>query len=308
MKHLLISDTQVKKGVPLDHIRALGNFIVDKKPDRIIMIGDFADMPSLSSYDKPGTKAFEGKRYSDDIESSIEAMELLFRPINAYNDMRQRNKKKAYKPDLHLTLGNHEDRITRAVNLDPRLDGTLSIADLRYQDFGWTVHPFLNIVDLDGVAYCLEENHKVLTSGLRYVALKDIKEGDELLAFDEFPDKSKRRARNYKLSTVLKHGFDTRELYEVTLSNGKKFRCTKDHQWLAKKYPSGTNLNWLRTDELVIGKSIPVQVGEEWSEDTSYEAGYLAGMFDGEGHIHNLAGQGVYKLPYLREIIKLLRK
>lgn len=152
-RHLLISDCQVKKGVPLDHIRALGNFIVDKKPERIICIGDFADMPSLSSYDKPGTKAFEGKRYSDDVESSIEAMEILFEPITRYNNMRKRNKKSAYKPDLHLTLGNHEDRITRAINLDPRLDGTLSIDDLEYEKFGWKVHPFLNIVDLDGIAY-----------------------------------------------------------------------------------------------------------------------------------------------------------
>ena len=153
MRHLLVSDTQVKKDVPLDHIRALGNFTVDKQPERIIMIGDWADMPSLSSYDKPGTKAFEGRRYRDDIDSSIEAMEILFEPINRYNNMRKRNKKKAYSPDLHLTLGNHEDRITRAINLDPRLDGTLSISDLEYERFGWKVHPFLSIVDLDGVAY-----------------------------------------------------------------------------------------------------------------------------------------------------------
>lgn len=151
--HLLISDTQVKKDVPLDHIKALGNFIVDNQPDKIIMIGDWADMPSLNSYDKPGTKAFEGRRYRDDIDSSIQAMELLFNPINRYNDARKRNKKKSYKPELHLTLGNHEQRIHRAINSDPRLDGTLSMDDLQFESFGWTVHPFLHILNLDGIAY-----------------------------------------------------------------------------------------------------------------------------------------------------------
>ena len=152
-RHLLISDTQVKKDVPVDHLRALGNFIVDKQPEVLINIGDWADMPSLSVYDKPGTKAFEGKRYRDDVEASIEAMEIMEEPITRYNNMRKRNKKSLYRPRKVLTLGNHENRIDRAVNLDPRLDGTLSVDDLRYEDFGWEVYPFLHIVDIDGVAY-----------------------------------------------------------------------------------------------------------------------------------------------------------
>mgnify|MGYP001582728163 CR=1 FL=1 len=54
---------------------------------------------------------------------------------------------------MYLTLGNHEDRITRAVNSDPKLDGTIGISDLGYEDFGWRVIPYLEPVFLDGVAY-----------------------------------------------------------------------------------------------------------------------------------------------------------
>ena len=154
MRHLLIPDTQVKKGVNTDHLEACGNFIVDKKPDTVIMIGDFADMPALSVYDAPGTKAFEGRRYKDDIESSHDAMERLMAPLWKYNNMRKRNKKSQYQPRMVMTLGNHEHRITRAINRDPKLEGTISLDDLQYKEFGWETHPFLHIVNIDGVSYC----------------------------------------------------------------------------------------------------------------------------------------------------------
>lgn len=54
---LYIPDCQIKPDVPLDHLRWLGNYIVKKQPDIIVNGGDFADMPSLSSYDV-GKKIF----------------------------------------------------------------------------------------------------------------------------------------------------------------------------------------------------------------------------------------------------------
>jgi hypothetical protein len=50
-----------------------------------------------------------------------------------------------------LTLGNHEDRINRAINEDRKLDGLISIEDLPYQD--WEVIPFLEVITIDGIAY-----------------------------------------------------------------------------------------------------------------------------------------------------------
>lgn len=152
MKHLVIPDVQVRDGDDLKFLTALGNYIVKKKPDRIICIGDFADMPSLSSYDV-GKKSFEGRRYILDIEASQRAMKALLMPLAAYNDNAIATKHKQYKPTMDLTLGNHEHRIIRAVNSDAKLEGVLDVSHLNYESFGWRVHPFLDVVLLDGIAY-----------------------------------------------------------------------------------------------------------------------------------------------------------
>lgn len=152
MKHLVIPDVQAKPGNDFTFLKHIGQYIVDKKPDRVICIGDFADMPSLSSYDK-GKKSFEGRRYRSDVEATHEAMDALFTPLNSFNAKAKRGHRERYHPDLHLTLGNHEDRITRVINEDSKLDGTISIEDLRYTEYGWTVHPYLQPVVLDGICY-----------------------------------------------------------------------------------------------------------------------------------------------------------
>lgn len=152
MKHLVIPDVQVKPELDVTFLERIGRYIVEKKPDVIIQIGDFADMPSLSSYDV-GKKSFEGRRYKKDIEAVHEAMRALLSPIHEYNKKQKENKKKQYTPRMILTLGNHEDRITRAIENDPKLDGVLSLEDLQYRRFGWEVVDYLDTIVVDGVAY-----------------------------------------------------------------------------------------------------------------------------------------------------------
>jgi hypothetical protein len=38
-------------------------------------------------------------------------------------------------------------------NDDPKLDGVLSLKDLAYEEYGWEVHPFLEVVVVEGVAF-----------------------------------------------------------------------------------------------------------------------------------------------------------
>lgn len=141
--HLIIPDVQVKPGVPTRHLTWIGKYIADKQPDVIIQIGDFADVPSLSSYDK-GRKSFEGRRYRKDVDAARRAMECLVAP---FAGARQ------YNPRMELTLGNHEQRINRAVESTPELEGTISTDDLEYEAFGWNVHNFLEVVTIHGIAY-----------------------------------------------------------------------------------------------------------------------------------------------------------
>jgi hypothetical protein len=150
-KHIVIPDGQVKPGVSLKHWSYVGNYIAEKHPDFIHNMGDFADMPSLSSYDK-GTKSFEGRRYNNDIETTKEAMALLMSPIQK-EQQRLKEKGIEWNPKFKLYLGNHEDRIARAVNLDAKLEGTIGISDLGYKEFGWEVYPYLRVVVSQGIAF-----------------------------------------------------------------------------------------------------------------------------------------------------------
>jgi hypothetical protein len=147
-KILVLPDVQAKPGIDFSFLRRIGRYLVEKKPDVVVCIGDFADLPSLSSYDK-GKKSFEGRRYKRDIEAAHFAMQAFLGPLEEYN----KTAKRPYRPRMVLTLGNHEARIDRAVDNDAMLDGMLSIKDLAYEEYGWEVYPFLERVIIDGVAF-----------------------------------------------------------------------------------------------------------------------------------------------------------
>jgi hypothetical protein len=151
-KHFVLPDVQARPGDDFTFLRKIGQYIADKQPDVIVCLGDFADMPSLSSYDI-GKRQYEGRRYHLDKQITIEAMSSLMRPIDALQRSQRRNKKKVYTPRMVLTLGNHENRINRAVDNDPKLEGLISVDDLGYSGFDWEVFPFLDVVVIDDIAY-----------------------------------------------------------------------------------------------------------------------------------------------------------
>ncbi len=146
-RHIVIPDGQVKPNVPMQHWSWIGNYIADKKPDRVINIGDFADMPSLSIYDK-GKLPFEGRRYVDDIEAVHKAQAMLMDPIRA-----EMARTPSWRPQFDFTLGNHEYRILRTVDNNPEFEGKFMLHDLGLEEAGWTVHEFLKVVKIDGIEY-----------------------------------------------------------------------------------------------------------------------------------------------------------
>lgn len=141
--HLLIPDSHAH---PDHHNRRytwLGALIRDLKPDVVIDIGDWWDMPSLCSYDK-GTKSFEGRRYKRDIEAGVEAQDRLLSVLR---------KSKKRLPHFVRAIGNHEQRILRAIDRDPVLEGTIGLSDLQSAEYHWEEHPFLEPVNIDGINY-----------------------------------------------------------------------------------------------------------------------------------------------------------
>lgn len=149
-RHMMIPDTQVKKGVRIEHLRWAGMYAAEKRPDVIIQIGDFWDMPSLSSYDR-GKKSFEGRRYADDIDAGNKALSLLEAPILEAIESSGRDGTEPWNPRLVLLRGNHEQRIQRAVEDDAVLEGVIGYH--HFSDENWETHPFLDVVWIDGIAY-----------------------------------------------------------------------------------------------------------------------------------------------------------
>lgn len=150
--HLFIPDSHSQPGVDNDRFEWLGNLALDLRPDAIIDSGDWADMESLSSYDK-GLRSFEGRRYNKDIASAVDARKRFNAPIERFNSGRRRNGKRMYRPRKVALTGNHEERILRATNLHPELEGTISLDDLQRERFGWETYDFLVPVEIDGVNY-----------------------------------------------------------------------------------------------------------------------------------------------------------
>lgn len=149
-KICVIPDCQVKEGVPLDHLEWASDYINDKRPDEIICIGDFADMESLSSYDK-GKKSFEGRSYQRDISVAKRAMSLLLSQFKTTTVLK--SDRSTYSPKRILLLGNHEERILRTIELDRILEGTISVDDLGYTEAGWIVHPYLSVYRSRGISF-----------------------------------------------------------------------------------------------------------------------------------------------------------
>lgn len=153
MKILNIPDSHAEPGVDNDRFEALGNFIIESKPDIIVNIGDMADMPSLSSYDR-GKSDFHSRRYQEDIKAANDALMRLHKPIDDYNKIRSTYHRKQYKPHFVYCMGNHENRINNAIQLDRVVLGSLiSTDDIKLKEKGYTVVPFMVPITFGGVMF-----------------------------------------------------------------------------------------------------------------------------------------------------------
>ena len=140
---LVIADTQAKSEEDLEYLLWIGHYIAEKQPDVIVHIGDHYDFPSLSSYDK-GKSSSEGRRLYKDIEAGNTGFEYLNLAMKSNPD---------YNPRKVFCLGNHEHRLSRYVDDNPELIGTLGVDKLPFEKYGWEVHPFLKPVEIEGIYF-----------------------------------------------------------------------------------------------------------------------------------------------------------
>lgn len=146
-KHLIIPDPHAHYQHNNDRALWVSKLIDDVKPDVVIVMGDLWDMPSLSGYDK-GKKVFQGRTYRQDIDVGLDFNEKLWH-------YPKKSKKK--QPRKVFLEGNHEERIRRAINMQPELEGAIGYDDLDlnrwYNDTVYYVGGTPGHIRIDGVSY-----------------------------------------------------------------------------------------------------------------------------------------------------------
>jgi len=152
----MIPDTQITPETPVIHIEWIGKYLLDTLPKReerveIIQIGDWHDMPSLSSYDKPGSKNAEGQRIQADLDVGNEQIVVLSKYLDESDKLRVAKGLK--KVGRHHFRGNHEDRLFRLVRDDVRFEGVFGRHSFLWQKHGWKVVEFKEVKFIDGIAY-----------------------------------------------------------------------------------------------------------------------------------------------------------
>lgn len=135
---------------------------------------------------------------------------------------------------------------------------------------------------VQGRSYCVVPNTRILTADLRWVRAGDLALGDELIGFDE--DLGKGRGKG----SVAKMRRSVVEVNKRIRLDCVKVITDKGAITVSKQHPlvaMGNRMEgrvWRQAADLVPGDLMP-WIGEPWEVDRSYESGYLAGMFDGEG-------------------------
>lgn len=145
--HLILPDPHAHPNFNNDRAVWVGALIRDIKPDVVVVLGDTADMPSLSAYDK-GKRSFIGRTYRADINAHADFQDRLWTTV-------KKGKKKL--PRRATLLGNHENRIERAIDIQPELDGTISLNDLQLEDYYDDIIHYTGrtpgSISIDGVHY-----------------------------------------------------------------------------------------------------------------------------------------------------------
>jgi hypothetical protein len=139
-----------------------------------------------------------------------------------------------------------------------------------------------------GIEYCVTPETRVLTDDLRWVPAGDLKIGDGLVGFDE-DRPGERRQRKTKHSHVVNTMRLQAPVWKFTMSDGTILRSSAEHRWLAIKNKK-MGYDWMRAEilaaDVIAGKDrwIPRVLSVD-EQAQGYNEGYVAGMFDGEGHV-----------------------
>lgn len=130
---------------------------------------------------------------------------------------------------------------------------------------------------------CVSPQTPILTADLRHVPADSVSVGDRLVGFDEHSQDRRGRGtgkRFFRVAVVE----DVRRVVKPSVevrAGGRVTVCSADHLWLTRRPGAQPRLAWTRADALTSTHQL-LSLGV-WDTDGSRDAGYLAGLYDGEG-------------------------
>lgn len=144
-EHLWIPDTQVKAGVPIEHLRWAAQYAIERRPDTIVVGGDWWDFPSLNTYELDFAD-FRTRDFAADLLSGLHALDLFRTTLGRAKD---------YHPQIVWLEGNHDERFRRQFRHDLRLRSSLrgprGLVRENLPGAVWV--PYGEIVCVDGIHY-----------------------------------------------------------------------------------------------------------------------------------------------------------
>lgn len=130
-----------------------------------------------------------------------------------------------------------------------------------------------------GQEYCVDPESKVLTADLRWVAARTLRVGEEIVGFPENLAGNQRLVR----ASVERTEIIQAEKYRIVTDRGETI-VSAQHKFVGGKPQTRNRLRWVEAQHLQPGAWIKFATAP-WSEPKTYAAGWLAGIYDGEGCI-----------------------
>jgi DNA repair photolyase len=119
--------------------------------------------------------------------------------------------------------------------------------------------------------YCLMPETRILRADMQWLALGEVRVGEELVGFDEYPTPG--RERKLRPSTVERVWWSRKPVWRITTERSEVF-ASAEHRWLQDRH-----FRWTTTERLRVGallRSIPLVAPDPI--DREYRIGYVAGL------------------------------
>jgi hypothetical protein len=148
--------------------------------------------------------------------------------------------------------------------------------------------------------YCPTIDQRILTKDLLWIPAGDLAVGNKLVGFDEYPiipGSTGNRRRRFRPSTITHTQMVKRRVFRIETEDGRTVCASVEHPWLIATKQSRNQI-WCTSNKISKavseGRNRYMHVFiDPWQTIDNRDAGWLAGMFDGEGYLSIYNRRGI---------------